>query len=245
MARPGVGVEKIVEAIKTLEAEGHEVSVTAVRQRLGKTGSFSTIGPVVTEWRDKRAKETRAPVPEPSDSVRGLFTRLWAEAWAEAMKVHEPERQAFARDREEYQRGKGEMLSEITRLEAEIDAQREQTNKALAELTAERDRYRAELDQVRGSLAASEGALGEARKRIAEEEQRYRDLSAESAKAQALLGSAEGALGEARDQVKREEERNRELAERVIAEAAKAQSLAARLAELDDDRKQPPSGKAK
>ena len=244
MARPGVGAEKIIEAIRQLEVEGKEVTVTAVRDRLG-TGSFSTIGAVVSDWRHRRAKETRTPVPEPSDSVRGLFAQLWVEAWQGAMKVHEPERQAFARDREEYERGKGEMLSEITRLEAEIDAEREQTTKALAELTAERDRYRAELGQVRGSLAASEGALGEARKRIAEEEHRNRDLSAESAKAQALLGSVEGALGEARDQVKREQERNRELAERVIAEAARAQSLAARLAELEEDRKQPPSGKAK
>ena len=59
-------------------------------------------------------------MPEPAESVRGLFGQLWAEAWTAAMRVHEPERQAFARDREEYERGKGEMLSEIARLEAEL-----------------------------------------------------------------------------------------------------------------------------
>ena len=37
--------------------------------------------------------------------------------------------------------------------------------------------------------------------------------------------------------VEREEERNRGLSERVIAEAAKAQALAARLAELEAERK--------
>src|SRR5262249_8523549 len=124
MARPGVGVEKILEAVRQLATEGKEVTVTAVRDRLG-TGSFSTIGAVVSDWRHKRAKETRAPVPEPSESVRGLFAQLWAEAWQGAMEVHEPERQAFARDREEYERGKGEMLAEIAGLETELDAEKE------------------------------------------------------------------------------------------------------------------------
>ncbi len=51
-------------------------------------------------------------MPEPADSVRGLFGQLWAEAWNSAMKVHEPERQAFARDRKEYEPTKAEMLSD-------------------------------------------------------------------------------------------------------------------------------------
>ncbi len=48
----------------------------------------------------------------------------------------------------------------------------------------------------------------------------------------ATLAAAEGSLDEARKQVQREEERNRELSERVIAEAATAKALAARLEEL-------------
>src|SRR3954470_24780452 len=99
MARPGVGTERIEEVIRQLETEGIEPTVTAVRERLG-SGSFSTIGAVLSDWRQSRAKETRPAVPEPSDSVRGLFGQLWAEAWNSAMKVHEPEREAFARDRQ-------------------------------------------------------------------------------------------------------------------------------------------------
>jgi chromosome segregation ATPase len=284
MPRPGVGAERIVEAINELEAQAKEVTVTAVRERLG-TGSFSTIGAVVSDWRQQRAKETRAPVPEPPEGMRGWVSQLWTEAWNGAMKVHEPERQAFARDREEFERGKAEMLSEIARLEAQLDQEKEQTAKAVAVLTAERDRYRADLDQVRGSLAEAQGVLGEARKRIEEEEGRNRELTerflAEQGKAQAesaqlkahllsltsqldvekdraartektltaerdrlrqelaaaqtSLGAAEGALGEARKRIDQEQERNRELSERVIAEAAKAQSLAARLTELEKD----------
>jgi hypothetical protein len=44
-------------------------------------------------------------------------------------------------------------------------------------------------------------------------------------------------LSEGRTQLERQQERNRELSERVIAEEAKAQGLAARLVELEEDRK--------
>jgi chromosome segregation ATPase len=195
MARPGVGAERIIEAIKKLEAEGKEVTVTAVRDELG-TGSFSTIGAVLADWRQSKAKEARPAVPEPAESVRGLFNQLWAEAWNAAMRVHEPERQAFARDREEYERGKGEMLAEIARLEAELDATKDDATRRTEALTTERDRLREEVQSLRVTIASVEGALNEARKRADQAEERSRDLS-----------------------------------ERVIAEAAKAQTLAARLEE--------------
>src|SRR5512135_2958457 len=69
----------------------------------------------------------------------------------------------------------------------------------LTALTGERDRVRDELQTARTALAAAEGALAEARKQSEREAER-------SAAA---------------------ERRNRELSERVIAEAAKAQALAA------------------
>ncbi len=113
-----------MEVIHELEAQGKEVTVTAVRERLG-TGSFSTIGAVLTEWRREKALEVRPAVPEPPEAMRHIFTQLWVEAWTAAMRVHEPERQAFARDRQEHERIKGEMMTEIARLEAELDAVKE------------------------------------------------------------------------------------------------------------------------
>jgi DNA repair exonuclease SbcCD ATPase subunit len=197
MARPGVGADRITETITQLEAEGIEPTVTAVRERLG-SGSFSTIGVVLSDWRQSQAKETRPAVPEPSDLVRGLFGQLWSEAWTSAMKTHEPERLAFARDRQQYERGKAEMLSEIERLEAQVESEKQTAAATIEELTAERARLSEELQGVRVAIATAEGALSEARKRA--------------------------------DQ---EQERNRELSERVIAEAARAQALAARVAELE------------
>src|SRR5262249_45722230 len=138
MARPGIGSERILEVIRELEGQGVEPTVTAVRERLG-TGSYSTIGAVLADWRQSRAKGARPAVPEAPDAVRNLFGQLWAEAWNAAMRVHEPERQAFARERQEYERGKSEMLSEIARLETELEGAKEAGAHTAQALTQERD----------------------------------------------------------------------------------------------------------
>lgn len=194
MARPGVGVERILEAIKDLEAAGREPTATAVRERLG-SGSYSTIAAVLTDWRRDKA-QARPAVPEPPESVKNLSSQLWTAAWAAAMSVHEPERQAFATDRQEFERQKTEMHSEIARLEAELDAEKERAARTIQNLTIERDRFQTESEKLRTALA-----------------------------------TAEGALAEARTQLEREQGRNRELSDRVIAEAAKVESLTAKLKE--------------
>src|SRR3954470_15687915 len=193
MARPGVGSERIVEVIKELEIAGREPTATAVRERLG-SGSYSTIAAVLTDWRRDKASETRTPTPEPPDGVRQLLIPLWSEAWKAATSVHEPERQAFVRERQEHERTKAEMITEICRLENQ--------------LTPEREKAARTVETLEGQL-----------KTLADAQARHREQNQDL---KASLAAAEGALAEARKQVAREEERNRELAERVIAEAAKA-----------------------
>ena len=198
-----------------MEASGHEPTATSVRERLG-SGSYTTIAAVLTDWRREKASETRAQTPEPPDAVRHLMTHFWGEAWKAAMNVHEPERQAFARERQDHDRVKSEMVAEITRLEGALVSEKEQAARTMeglqGQLTAlaeERDCIRDEAQTARAALAAAEGALVEARKQIEREAERS-----------AIV-----------------ERRNQELSERVIAEAAKAQALAARVEQLEGSRR--------
>ena len=204
MARPGLGTDKIIEVIRELEATGREPTATAVRERLG-SGSYSTIAAVLTDWRREKARDTRTPIPEPPDSVRHLLSHLWGEAWKAALAVHEPERQAFARARAEHEQITSEMAAEITRLEGELEREKEQAART--------------LQGLQGQLTA-----------LAEERDRVRD---ELQTALAASAAAEGALAEARTQLEREAKRNEDLSQRVITEAAKAQALAARVGELE------------
>lgn len=198
-----------MEVIRELEASGREPTATAVRELLG-SGSYTTIAAVLADWRREKASKTKAPTLEPPDTVRHLMTHLWAEAWRAALGIHEPERQAFARERQEHERAKAELLAEIARLEGELEAEKEQTASMRKDLdgkmkilTDERDRCRDEAQAARAAQAAAEGALSEARKQVEREAERSAHL----------------------------EERNREISERVIAEAAKAQALTARVEE--------------
>ena len=69
MARSGVSPEQVREVITALEAEGRDVSVIAVRERLG-SGSYSTIGAVVQEWRKEREQSARPAPPAPPERLR-------------------------------------------------------------------------------------------------------------------------------------------------------------------------------
>ncbi len=150
MARPGV--EKITEVIRELESQGREPTVTAIRERLGQ-GSFSTIGAVLADWRREKASEARPAVPEPPESMRHLVNQLWAEAWNAAMRTHEPERQAFARERQEHERTKAEMLAEIARLEGEVS--RVDSERAAATDSAMKAGKELEREQVERARAES------------------------------------------------------------------------------------------
>src|SRR5512135_3869021 len=215
MARPGVGTEKIIQVIREVEAAGREPTATSVRERLG-SGSYTTIAAVLADWRREKASQMPAQIPEPPEGLRQLFTQLWAEAWKAALNVHEPERLAFARARQEHERINSEMVAEIARLEGELERETEETARTLqglqAQLTAlteERDRLRDELQTARTALAAAEGALAEARKQSEREAER-------SAAA---------------------ERWHRELSEHVIAEAAQAQALAAQVEQREGSRR--------
>src|SRR5512135_1671928 len=111
MARPPkLAPEQIRQTIQELAAEGAELSITAVRERLG-TGSYSTIGAVLNDWRRQQAQAARVAVPEPPETLSHLVKNLWAEAWKSADAAYDPEREKFARERAEHEKTRQESSS--------------------------------------------------------------------------------------------------------------------------------------
>src|SRR5512135_354605 len=94
MARPRVEPETIREVLTLLEAEGKPVSVTAIRQRLG-SGSYSTIGAVLSAWRREQAAAVLPAVAAIPERVTHLVQNLWAEACKAATNVHDGVRVAL------------------------------------------------------------------------------------------------------------------------------------------------------
>ena len=102
MGRPGIARDKIRKVISELDAENKAASVTSIRERLG-SGSYSTFRAVLAEWRKERAEAVLPTVPAIPEGVTHLVEHLWAEAWKAADGVHEPECQAFQRERAEHE----------------------------------------------------------------------------------------------------------------------------------------------
>src|SRR5512135_353578 len=158
MGRPGIEQSKIREVIDELDAERKAISVTSIRERLG-SGSYSTLGAVLAAWRRERAEAVLPTVPAIPEGVSRLVGSLWAEAWKAADSVHEPERQAFQRERAEHERLRAEKGQEIARLEAElsrVEAERESARDALTKAGEELERERVERAKAE-SMSVSVG----------------------------------------------------------------------------------------
>lgn len=82
------------------------------------------------------------------------------------------------------------LKAQLSGVKNELQAEVERATRTVLDLSLERDRLREALSVAQTSLGSVEGALGEARKRIEEQDARNRELServiAEAAKAQAL-----------------------------------------------------------
>ena len=74
---------------------GEKATVAAVHRELGG-GSFSTLSPIMKDWRQGR--EAAAALPPGLDALAEL-TKLWEAAWRAADRYHEAAREGWERER--------------------------------------------------------------------------------------------------------------------------------------------------
>jgi chromosome segregation ATPase len=174
MARPGVTKETIFQAAQELDDEGRSVTVTTVRDKLGK-GSYTTITDALKEWHADQEKKQTSDAPPTPEVLTRLTDRLWAEAWKIAYKAVESEREALARARTQLDQERKEMSAEIGRLEQELSA----AQKELASERNKRESASAELSQCKVKSAHLEGRTQELEKGLREKEKRVEHLERE------------------------------------------------------------------
>jgi chromosome segregation ATPase len=174
MARPGVTKETIFQAAQELDEEGRQVTVTTVRDKLGK-GSYTTITDALREWHADREKKQADDAPQTPDVLTRFTDRIWAEAWKIAKKATESEREALIRERSRLDQERKEMSAEINRLEQELNA----AHKALASERTEREAASAELSKCQVESARLEGRAQELEKGLQEKAKRVEHLERE------------------------------------------------------------------
>ena len=174
MARPGVTREQVHQAADEIAAEGQNPTVMSVRTRLGG-GSPNNITPWLGEWREAHERTKAEILPQLPEGVEGAMRQVWALAWKAAQAQLEGERDALATARKDIERERAEMLTEIGRLDGELDEAKTKLHDAAVDLASERRDHDQTRTEVREARALSE----ERSRRIDEQTAELREVRAE------------------------------------------------------------------
>ncbi|MEI7028346.1 DNA-binding protein [Paenibacillus sp. y28] len=199
--------EMIIEAAERLQSEGKNPTLTAVRAAVGG-GSFSTIQPVLSEWRDGQKAPT-APIREfapqaITDRVQALAAEIWSEALELANGRLKAEREALQAERAQYEAERDEAAELADELTTEIETLKSlnevhmQTIENQTTQLAEHEARIVDLNQalavststnthLEDRLEAEKARIETNQKMYQELSQRNRELEQEAARADAVI----------------------------------------------------------
>lgn len=164
----------VVNACNELYAQGKNVTLDAVRAITG--GSFSTISPLVKEWKAEQSgvnaslesSVARTDVPE---KLTELLNTLWSAAMATASQKLEAERQLLNDYKTELENERSDVMFAADRVSAELDDLKFDfscLNTKYKETTEKADNFerenislRAEIEAQNKIIANNESVLGE------------------------------------------------------------------------------------
>jgi hypothetical protein len=146
MGRAGVTRDQVFEAADALAGEGVQPTVKTVRDRIG--GSYSTITPLLAEWKAVHAGRGVAEIPDAPDAVTAAMRQVWVAAWKMAQETIQTEREGLAAARREMEKERTEMTQEIKELEERLGAAEGERDKLAASLGEEQARRQEAVEEV-------------------------------------------------------------------------------------------------
>ena len=185
----GVSEAQIRQAIVELVDADQEPTTTKIRNLLG-TGSFTTIGAVLTKWRAEQEAATQSPTPPIPEAIGRHFRRVWQEACKLAVDAHESERTGFRTERSRWEGERKELQTEISRLEmllAELDEDLDSVKSAEQHQQLRLAEYEKQLSVAHGHNQSCTLEVERLRADAAQSLQQIRSLSERAAKAETLL----------------------------------------------------------
>ena len=174
--------EQVFATAAELQEAGQKPTLEAIRQRLG--GSYTTLAPLLREWKAAQASASNAPTNEPvPESIAARMAEVGREVWKAALDLAtarlQTERESLQAARVELEAERDEAVALADGLAADLDAARAEVTRMQGEVAdlraeletqraAERERAQAdavEIAELRGRLAALEPLVGELRQR--------------------------------------------------------------------------------
>ncbi|MEI2418528.1 DNA-binding protein [Orrella sp. JC864] len=193
--------EQILAAADQIAAEGQRPTLEAIRQITG--GSYTTISPVLNEWKARQAAQAtplREPAPQAiTEKLAELGSDLWAVALEMANNRLAAEREALDKARADLEADRAEATELADRLAAQV----EELQSRLASIEAAEAAARGEADELRGQLAAAQEQAHTAEARAEEIERRAGELRTELDKAHQDADQATKAAAQAREEAAR------------------------------------------
>lgn len=213
---PKVTRDKVFAAADKLLADGTKPTMVAIKDALGG-GSFSTISPLLAEWKDAKRQAVaviKTPVPDTVTKALGLVAdQVWSAAQEESEKSVAGEREALHNAAKELAEREAELLDAIRSNELEIEklkADCVRTEQLLVDQTAyanrEHEKFTGTIEGLRVDKAKLE-EHGKSLEAIAAE--RKEQLTAAATEAATLQGKLETVRSESSDlrhQIQRLEE---------------------------------------
>lgn len=143
--------EQILAAADDIAAAGQRPTLEAIRQRTG--GSYTTISPVLNEWKAKQTS-ANAPLRDPApqavtDRVAEFSNAIWAAALEMANARLSSEREGLEKARAELE----DARNEATQLADQLTSQVEALQSRLASIEAAEAAARSTAEDLRAQLA--------------------------------------------------------------------------------------------
>lgn len=171
--------EAVAAAAETLVAQEQKPTLANIRTVLGG-GSFTTISPLLKQWRDSHIAEVAtAPIadpapPEISSRVDALASEIWQAAMSLANSRLAAERDALEQSRIAIEADREETVELANQISNDLEA-----------VTAERDALQQALDALQVQFSESESQCQDQAEKIAEQAQAIKDAQAAATVAQA------------------------------------------------------------
>ena len=177
---------RVWQAADRFRAAGQRPTLEAVRAAVG--GSYTTLSPLLRQWKERQAARRTAAVAPPaalSERVTETGEALWAAALRMATERLAGERAELERQQARWETEKTEAIALADSLSAELDAARRELEAA----RAGRDRARRRVTRAREEVARLSGALESRQEVLAALLARLRPEPARPAAEPLLLGS--------------------------------------------------------
>ena len=197
MARTGVTYFDISQAATTLSDQGREPTVDTVRALLG-TGSKSTIGPLLKQWKAKFAgvvNEEKSGLPrELLATVKGLYEGMQQQAHAQIEAIQVQGRAA---------------IEQARKIQHELEQRNRVTEEALTQLRTEHAQVLSERNEQRIALTEAQQVNAVLHSQSEALEQRLKDKTHETAGLKEQLELAQRNLEHYRESVREQRDQER------------------------------------